>query len=311
MAEAGLGSVVIQRIKKYLKWYVYPVVYFLVTSLVCLFAWYRSAVNHREGIKVIFKTISVVPALVWSGIITLWILAVISFVVLRYWIKKSNPSQAVAGVPADCQGRVEKGQIVESEIGPKSGWRKIADRFSYVLGIVLIFVGLTLGIWIARPYITLLLSSSRIEALEREVESGHIKGNRIIIPSILVDAPILEGVSKEQLSKGVCHLSGSPLPGQGGNYIVEGHNLAEFGIWESKSFFSLLDVVSEGAPIYVFRNGKKYTYKVKAKTYRDVNDPKLFAVPAGEHLTLLTCVSTWSPTIYTSKRTVVIADPQF
>jgi LPXTG-site transpeptidase (sortase) family protein len=310
MAETSLLSVIVQRTRKYLKWYVYPVLYFFGTSLVCLFAWYRSSAGHREGIKVVFKTISVVPALVWSGVVTLWIMAVISFVVFWYLINRTLPSSAVPRVSGGGEDLIKKGPIVKGEISPKSGWRRVVERSSHVVGIVLIFAGVTLGIWIARPYITLLLSSSRIEALERRAEFGRIDGNRIIIPSVLVDAPILEGVSRGQLSRGVCHVPNSPLPGQGGNYIIEGHNLAEFGIWEAKSFFSLLDVVSEGTPVYVFHNGKKYTYKVKVKTYRDVNDPKLFAVPPGEHLTLLTCVSTWSPTIYTNKRTVVIADPQ-
>jgi LPXTG-site transpeptidase (sortase) family protein len=310
MAEAGLLSVVMQRIRKYLKWYIYPFLYFLVTSLVCLFAWNNSAVNHREGIKVIFKTVSLVPALIWSGVVSLWILAVILFAVFWYGIKKAFPSLAVQRASADSQRLVEKA-LNECYKSRKSGWRRTVDRLSYVLGIVLIFLGLTLGIWIARPYITLILSSSRIEALERKAELHHLNDNRIIIPSVLVDAPILEGVSEGQLSRGVCHVPNSPLPGQGGNCIIEGHNLAEFGVWKSKSFFSLLDVVSEGTPVYVFYNGKKYTYKVRVKTYRDVNDPKLFDVAPGERLTLLTCVSTWSPTIYTNRRTVVIADPRF
>jgi hypothetical protein len=83
-----------------------------------------------------------------------------------------------------------------------------------------------------------------------------------------------------------------------------GHNLAEFGFWRPESFFSLFEVIDKGAPVYVFYNGKKYIYKVKDKTYKDVNDPKLYNITSGERLKLITCVSTWSPTIYTNRRTV-------
>jgi len=102
-----------------------------------------------------------------------------------------------------------------------------------------------------------LLSTSKIEALENKVKLGQIQGNRIIIPTALVDAPILEGVNAGQLSRGVCHVSQSSAPGEGGHCIIEGHNLAEFGWWRPQSFFSVLEVLEKGTPVYVFYNSKK------------------------------------------------------
>ncbi len=303
--------VIIRKIKGYLKWYIYPFLYFLVTSLVCLFAWNSRPVSHRAGIEVIFKTVSIVPAVIWSGVITLWILFVIFFAVFLFRLKKRFPSFMTLGGPADIKVSGEMASTTKEDKDGKSGWRRIADRSFYFLGIVLISGGLTFGMWIARPYITLLLFSSKVEALEKKVQLQQVQGDRIIIPSLLVDAPILEGVSKGQLLRGVCHVSSSPLPGQRGNCIIEGHNLAEFGLWKPKSFFSLLDIVSEGTLIYVFHNGNQYAYKVKVKTYRDVADLTLYDATPGERLTLITCVSTWSPTIYTNRRTMVIAYPTF
>ena len=192
---------------------------------------------------------------------------------------------------------------------PVSLWRKTLNISVSALGVILIVTGLSLAIWISRPYITLLLSTSKIEALENKVKLGQVQDNRIIIPTALVDVAILEGVSMGQLSRGVCHISESPSPGEGGNCIIEGHNLAEFGWWRPQSFFSMLEILDKGTPVYIFFNGKKYVYKVKEKTYKNVNDPKLYDLTPGERLTLITCISTWSPTIYTSKRTVIVADP--
>ncbi|MEW6586381.1 MAG: sortase [Nitrospirota bacterium] len=139
---------------------------------------------------------------------------------------------------------------------------------------------------------------------------GLVYDNRIIIPTALVDAPIIEGVDMGKLSRGACRISQSPLPGEGGNCIIEAHNLAEFGWWQPQSFFSMLEILDKGTSIYVFYNGKKYIYKVKEKTHKSVNDPRLYDITPGERLTLLTCVSTWSPTIYTNRRTVIVAYPQ-
>jgi len=314
VTEASLSKTLQERVKRYLRWYSYPLIYFFVIGVACVFARYTRPVNHRAGVDVIFKTVAVVPSLIWTGAVTVWIALIIAFIIISFQIRRKFPKSVfwsrLALYPKFGSGSAD---ISVSKYGEpkKTFWKSAANFSTYSLGLILIFVGLTLGVWIARPYISLLLSSSKVEALEKKVRLQQVYDNRIIIPSVLVDAPILEGVSRGQLSRGVCHVSNSPLPGQGGNCIIEGHNLAEFGLWKSMSFFSLLDTVSEGTPIYVFYNGRKYPYKVKVKTYRDVGEPKLFDAASGERLTLLTCVSTWSPTIYTNRRTIVIADPEF
>jgi LPXTG-site transpeptidase (sortase) family protein len=298
--EAVNLSVKIKKtVRKSLKWYSYPIVYFLVTGLVCAYAWYTRPILHRSGIKIVFKTISVIPTVIWVGATTLWILAAVLIVAGGYWLRKRFPGFPI-WTKADTRAAPK---------APTSLWRKTLNVSTSALGIILIAAGFSLAIWISRPYVTLLLSTSKIEALENKVKLGQVQGNRIIIPTALVDVPILEGVSMGQLSRGVCHISQSPAPGEGGNCIIEGHNLAEFGWWRPQSFFSMLEILDKGTPIYIFYNGKKYVYKVKEKTYKNVNDPKLYDFTPGDRLTLITCVSTWSPTIYTNRRTVILADP--
>jgi len=149
------------------------------------------------------------------------------------------------------------------------------------------------------------------EALKKAAEgSAQSRENRIIIPTALVDAPILEGIDMEKLSEGVCHISKSAVPGKGGNCIIEGHNLGEFGWWRPQGPFKMLEIIENGVRIYVFYNGKKYVYKVKEKIYTDVNDPKLYDFRSGERLTLITCTSSLNPTLYTDKRTVITAYPE-
>jgi len=298
-------------IKKYLRWYSYPLAYFLVTGLVCLYAWYTRPIPHRAGIKVAFKTISIIPTIIWIGATTLWILASLLLIGISFWLKKRFPELSFWNkIEGFSQNKKNIEELPSDKKAPITFSRKILNVSFSVLGILLVVTGLSLAIWISRPYITLLLSTSKSEALENKVKLGQVQGNRIIIPSALVDAPILEGVSQGQLSRGVCHVTQSLSPGEGGNCIIEGHNLAEFGWWKPQSFFSMLEVLENGTPIYIFYNGKRYIYKVKEKTYKNIEDKALYDLSTGERLTLITCVSTWSPTIYTNRRTVIVAYPE-
>lgn len=302
MEAEGLSGKIRETIERFLKWYSYPLVYFVVTGIVCAYAWHSRPIQYRVGIKVVFKTISVIPTVIWIGATTIWIAVTLLIVGITYWMRKRFPSLSI-------WKKSEDRAVSSVTRAPASLWRKALSISASALGVMLIVGGLSLAIWISRPYITLLLSTSRITELENKVKLGHVQGNRIIIPAALVDAPILEGVSTVQLSQGVCRITESAQPGEGGNCIIEGHNLAEFGWWKQQSFFSMLEILDKGTPIYIFYGGKKYVYKVAEKNYKDVDDPKLYDLAPGERLTLITCVSTWSPTIYTNRRTVILARP--
>jgi LPXTG-site transpeptidase (sortase) family protein len=177
-----------------------------------------------------------------------------------------------------------------------------------VAGVLLVIAGLSVLVWLARPYIRLLLASSEIGRLERKAGGPPPSGNWIIIPSALVDAPVVDGTTDRDLARAIVHIPGSGTPGSGRNTELEGHNLAELGAARPNELFSLLETVREGAAVYLFWNGKRYVYRVREKARRDVG-PGLFGSPEGERLTLVTCVSTWALSISTTRRTVVTALP--
>jgi len=388
-------------IRRYLKWYAYPLIYFLVTSLICIYAWYSRPVPYRAGIKTVFKKISLLPTFILTGTITVWIIIAIILIPILLWLKKRFPNLSVHIKPEDYS---QKDILREpsSNTTPMGFWKKTLKVSFSVLGVILIVAGLSIAAWNYRPYITFLFSTSKIEALEKKAEllgqaqgdvikksealqktaelpiktqrdvikekgvseqesdfpgkvqrdeskmnvpvdpraevreqvervaaslekdlirqseamekaaegSSQSKENTIIIPTALIHAPILEGIDMEKLSEGVCHNSKSAVPGKGGNCIIEGHNLGEFGWWRPQGPFKMLEILEKGVRIYVFYNGKKYVYKVKEKIYTDVNDPKLYDFSPGERLTLITCTSTWNPTLYTVKRIVITAYPE-
>jgi len=399
-------------IRRYLKWYSYPLIYFLLTSLICAYAWYSRPVPYRAGIKAVFKKISLIPTLILTGTITVWIIIAIILMPILLWLRKRFPNLSVH-IKIEDYSQKDILRDPSSNTTPMGFWQKTLNVSLSVLGVILIFAGLSIAVWNYRPYITFLFSTSKIETLEKKAELlGHAQGdmikkseafektaespiqirsnetkekgvseersdpprkvqkdeikmnvtvdttaevpeqvqrdeskdsgdlrnmanpminevirksealkkaaegsaqsreNSIIIPTALVDAPILEGIDMEKLSEGVCHLSKSAVPGKGGNCIIEGHNLGEFGWWRPQGPFKMLEILDKGVLIYVFYNGKKYVYKVKEKIYTDVNDPKLYDFSPGERLTLITCTSTPDITIYTKKRTVITAYPE-
>lgn len=178
-----------------------------------------------------------------------------------------------------------------------------------IFAIALVLIGLSLIFWIARPYVSLYLSSDQKEALEEKARVGKVKDNRIIIPSVLVDAPIFEGFTKENLDKGVGHVSGSALPGERGNIILAGHNYAYF-VRGDQNLFSLLHLIKKGAKIYLFYEGKKYVYVAKEKKSLPKDDPQIFIPTPYAQLTLIASASSWS-SVSTSatERLVVKAFP--
>lgn len=263
-------------------WYVYPAIYSSVTAGWLLITSLRGRMPSPGASWMVFQVISLVPTAAWIAAITGWI-----------------------GLEALFSGR-----RVETT-GPEA--QRPTGRpptFARIAGVVVSLAGVMLLVWVLRPYVALTLSSGRIAELERKAASGVVD-NRIIIPSVLVDSPVLDGVSEATLARGVARMRESAIPGAGGNVIIQGHNLAELGLARPQSFFSLLELAGRGTRVYLFYGGRRHVYTVAMRTNRDVGDPLLYdtSTGAGERLTLITCVSSWSPTIYTNRRTVVIANP--
>lgn len=178
-----------------------------------------------------------------------------------------------------------------------------------IFAIALIFTGLSLIFWIGRPYASLYLSSSQREALEKKSELKNMKANTIIIPSVLVDAPIIEGFTKETIEKGIGHDSASALPGEKGNIVLAGHNYAYF-ISGQQNLFSMLHLVKKKAKVYIFYGGKKYVYIVTDVQQVPKDDPRLFIPTPYEQLTLIASGSSWTAaTISSTERLWVKALP--
>ena len=86
--------------------------------------------------------------------------------------------------------------------------------------------------------------------------AGPEQAQRIQIPALNVDAPVVQGDGWEQLKKGVAQHVGTPNPGQKGNLVLSAHNDI-FG-----EIFRDLDKLKAGDKIIIYTNQNPYTYLV-------------------------------------------------
>ena len=181
-------------IKRYLKWYSFPLVYFLLTSLICAYAWYARPISYRAGIKAVFKAIAVNPTLILTGIITVWIIVAIVSIPILVLFKKRFPDLSIRIINKTSllsfpqsrklmQENKERFRTLHNNGGRarrndgRSLRRKILNVSIFVLGVSFIVTGLSIALWISRPYITFLFSTSKIETLEKKAELlGQVQG---------------------------------------------------------------------------------------------------------------------------------------
>jgi sortase A len=127
---------------------------------------------------------------------------------------------------------------------------------------------------------------------------GPRSPTRLVIPSIDVDVPVVEGDDWEQLKKGAGHHIGSANPGERGNCFISGHNDI-YG-----EIFRKLEDVKIGDEITLYGGQQPYRYIVRATRIVDPDDVSVMYPTSTPVLTLLTCY----PYMIDSHRVIVIAE---
>ena len=122
--------------------------------------------------------------------------------------------------------------------------------------------------------------------------------SRIVIPSIDVDAPIVNGVTWEDLKKGVGHLPGSANPGERGNMYLAAHNDI-FG-----EIFRYLDKLELGDEFVVYSGDQFHRYVVTSKRVIEPTDVSVMYPSTEPIATLQTCY----PYLVDTHRLVVVGE---
>jgi sortase A len=129
---------------------------------------------------------------------------------------------------------------------------------------------------------------------------GPGQPTRIVIKSIGVDAPIVQGDDWEQLKKGVAHHLGTANPGERGNLVLSAHNDV-YG-----EIFRNLDKVEPKDEILVYSGSQIFRYVAVQTRIIEPTDVSVMYPTRDPTATLITCY----PYLVDNKRVVVIAELQ-
>lgn len=153
------------------------------------------------------------------------------------------------------------------------GAEKKRRRWPVLVAILLFVGGLYLLYNTFSPTFSSLTSDSQATAKKLSTSEPTISENRIYMPQINVDVPIVEVIANETeeqaLDKGAIHRApGNGNPKEGGNYVIAAHRFTlgiTPGQTRAKSPFYHIDQMQVGDQIYVDYSGVRYAYKIFKK----------------------------------------------
>lgn len=171
-------------------------------------------------------------------------------------------------------------------------WSNSVRRFA---SLALIIVGLGLLGYVGIEYWGMYRSQQNLEAeWERQAAGTNTPGHasispdhmltRVIIPKINMDAVLIEGVSRKELSAGPGHMKETAMPGETGNAVITGHR---------DTFFRHIYELAKGDEIQVRRNGRVFTFVVTGQRIVQPDDVSVLKQTDDPQLTLITCYPTY------------------
>lgn len=125
------------------------------------------------------------------------------------------------------------------------------------------------------------------------VAAPSVQGNHVIIPSMLLDQPIVEDTNVYRaLDKGVWRWPGGSTPDKGGNTVLVGHR---FTYTKPKGVFYFMDKVHQDDTVGVVWDGKTYVYKVNGTQVVAPTETGILDPTEQPTLTMYTCTPLWLP----------------
>jgi LPXTG-site transpeptidase (sortase) family protein len=164
-----------------------------------------------------------------------------------------------------------------------------------VMSLALVVIGVVLLGYVAGEYWGMYRSQKNLEAeWQRQAATVSVPGKapvspdqlltRLEIPKIQVDAIVVEGASRRELSEGPGHMKQTAQPGETGNAVITGHR---------DTFFRHIYELNKGDQIQVRRSGRTFTYEVTGKRIVMPEDISVIKPTNDPQLTLITCYPTY------------------
>jgi sortase A len=175
-----------------------------------------------------------------------------------------------------------------------AGWaRPFLNR--RVMSLALVVIGTVLLGYVAGEYWGMYRSQKNLESeWQRQAATVSVPGHadispdqlltRLVIPKIEMDAIVVEGASRKQLSEGPGHMKETAQPGEAGNAVITAHR---------DTFFRHIYELNKGDQIQVRRSGRTFTYEVTGKRIVMPEDVSVIRQTDDPELTLITCYPTY------------------
>jgi sortase A len=164
-----------------------------------------------------------------------------------------------------------------------------------VMSLLLVVIGVVLLGYVTGQYWGMYRSQKNLEAeWQRQAATVSVPGKapvspdqlltRLEIPKIQMDAIVVEGASRRELSEGPGHMKETAQPGENGNAVITAHR---------DTFFRHIYELNKGDQIQVRRRGRTFTYEVTGKRIVMPEDISVIKPTTNPQLTLITCYPTY------------------
>jgi LPXTG-site transpeptidase (sortase) family protein len=164
-----------------------------------------------------------------------------------------------------------------------------------MISLALVFIGVVLLGYVGGEYWGMYRSQKNLEAeWQRQAATAIVPGHvdlspeqmltRLEIPKIQMDAIVVEGASRRDLSEGPGHMKETAQAGETGNMVITAHR---------DTFFRHIYELNKGDQIQVRRSGRAFTYEVTGKRIVMPEDVSVIRPTTNPQLTLITCYPTY------------------
>jgi sortase A len=177
-----------------------------------------------------------------------------------------------------------------------NGLRPLLKR--KIVSLTLVVIGLILLGYVGSEYWGMYRSQKNLEAAWTEQAAALSAANqtsqqkiapeqmltRLTVAKIGIDAIVVEGASRKELSEGPGHMKQTAEPGEIGNAVITGHR---------DTFFRHIHELTKGDHVQVQRNGRNFIYEVTSKRIVMPEDISVINPTSDPELTLITCYPTY------------------
>jgi|GEM_PF-306106 sortase A len=163
------------------------------------------------------------------------------------------------------------------------------------ISLAMLIIGVALLGYVASEYWGMYHRQQQLAAQwEQQASATNVPGKvnispddlltRVVIPKINLDAIVVEGASRRDLSEGPGHMKRTAQPGQSGNAVITAHR---------DTFFRHIYELGKGDEVLVRRAGQVYKYEVTGKKIVMPEDVSVIEPTSDATLTLITCYPTY------------------